>query len=62
MGAVLSFEPRGAVRKSAKPLPEGAAIIIFPGVRYERTAATERAVIPAAPAAGALGDKGPAKH
>jgi hypothetical protein len=63
MGAILSFEPRVAGRKRAKPQSEGAAaIIIFPGVRYERPAAAERSALPVAPAGGAARDKGPAKH
>lgn len=37
MGAILSFVPRTAASKASKPLPqEAAAIIIFPGVRYEK--------------------------
>jgi hypothetical protein len=39
MGSVLLFRPRAA-RVRRKPLPAGtaAAIVIFPGVRYEREA------------------------
>ena len=37
MAAILSFVPRTAARKPAQALPPDAgAIIIFPGVRYER--------------------------
>jgi hypothetical protein len=37
MGAILSFVPRTAASKASKTLPqEAAAIIIFPGVRYEK--------------------------
>jgi len=62
MGAVLTFEPRIAERKSAEPLPEGAVIVIFPGVRYERPVSAARADQPAGPVAGVARDKGPAKH
>ncbi len=63
MGAILSFVPRNAVRKSAKPLPDGeGAIIIFPGVRYERPSKADEAASSARSAAAAAGDKGPSKH
>ncbi|HHZ07166.1 MAG TPA: hypothetical protein GX405_00120 [Rhizobiales bacterium] len=63
MGAILSFVPRNAARKSTKSLAEGAgAIIIFPGVRYERPAKVDGAARPANPASGVAGEKGPSKH
>lgn len=63
MGAILSFVPRNAARKSAKPLPDGeGAVIIFPGVRYERPLKAGEAAPSAKPAAAAARDKGPAKH
>lgn len=63
MGAILSFDSRVAGRKSAKPLPEGAAaIIIFPGVRYERPPTAEKDALPTKPAAGAARETGPANH
>ena len=36
MASVLSFSPREASVKGRRPPADGAAIIIFPGVRYER--------------------------
>jgi hypothetical protein len=63
MGAILSFDPHVAGRKSAKPLPEGAgAIIIFPGVRYERPSAGDKDSLPTKPAAGAAREKGPSNR
>ena len=42
MGMVLSFVPRAAATNRAKQTTETpAAVIIFPGVRYERPAAGE---------------------
>lgn len=40
MGSVVSFEPhRAGVRRSPQTADGSASIIIFPGVRYERTTA-----------------------
>ena len=41
MGAILPFVPRTAATKTTRPQDTvvAAAIIIFPGVRYERVAA-----------------------
>lgn len=40
MGAILPFVPRTAATKTTRPQSTvAAAIIIFPGVRYERVAA-----------------------
>ena len=36
MGTVLSFSPRVVAGSRPKPNGELAAVIIFPGVRYER--------------------------
>ncbi len=36
MGYVVSFTPRAADQPARTPVSEAAAIIIFPGVRYER--------------------------
>lgn len=63
MGAILSFVPRNAARKSTKTLADGAgAVIIFPGVRYERPANADGAALPAASATGVAGEKAPSKH
>lgn len=63
MGAILSFVPRNAARKSAKSLPDGeGAVIIFPGVRYERPARAGEAVPSVTSTAASVRDKGPAKH
>lgn len=42
MGAILPFVPRAAANKTTRP-PDivAAAIIIFPGVRYERRDASD---------------------
>ncbi|AMS43605.1 hypothetical protein AA2016_4695 [Aminobacter aminovorans] len=38
MGSVVSFMPRqAAIRRSPRTAETSASIIIFPGVRYERT-------------------------
>ncbi|CAG0994800.1 hypothetical protein RHIZO_02451 [Rhizobiaceae bacterium] len=63
MAAILSFVPRNAARKSTKSTAEGAgAIIIFPGVRYERPAKAGDAALPAKPSSAIAGEKGPSKH
>lgn len=36
MGHVVSFTPRAAGQTARTPVSNAAAIIIFPGVRYER--------------------------
>ncbi len=36
MGMVLSFSPRSGATGRSKASGEAAAVIIFPGVRYER--------------------------
>jgi len=63
MGAILNFVPRAAAVKNARPPDEGvAAIIIFPGVRYERPLAKEPA-LGRKNAGGPNGEKtGPARH
>lgn len=42
MATILSFTPRKPARPAVGPSLEAAAIIIFPGVRYEQTGAAER--------------------
>jgi hypothetical protein len=42
MATILSFTPRKPARPAVGPGLEAAAIIIFPGVRYEQTGAAER--------------------
>ena len=42
MTNILTFTPKSAQPRGHRPLPDGpAAIVIFPGVRYERFAAPE---------------------
>ena len=49
MCAILSFVPRDAATKPARPPIEGAAaVIIFPGVRYERSQADQGGALPLA--------------
>ena len=36
MGSIVSFMPRPTPAKRADPVEGGAAVVIFPGVRYER--------------------------
>lgn len=39
MSNILSFTPASATLRGARPRPQGpAAIVFFPGVRYERVA------------------------
>lgn len=60
MGAILPFVPRTAATKTTRPQDAvAAAIIIFPGIRYER--------LPPAKGAGRIalpkrGKPGPARH
>ncbi|RST78672.1 hypothetical protein EJC49_25390 [Aquibium carbonis] len=43
MTNILSFTPPSAQPRGARPVPDGpAAIVIFPGVRYERFTSPER--------------------
>ncbi len=61
MGAILPFVARDASRKSTKsPAGGEGAIIIFPGVRYERPWKADDAASPAK--ATAVRDMGPSKR
>jgi hypothetical protein len=46
MGCILSFTPRQAAKPRAAEDGAAAAVIIFPGVRYERTAEPAQAPAP----------------
>lgn len=61
MCAILSFVPRPTTGGNARPLEAGAAaVIIFPGVRYERPAEAGVSQPAAATRDGQV--SGPAKH
>lgn len=63
MAMILSFVPRRpAGSAAARPLADGGAVIIFPGVRYEPAPKREGLAIP--PQEAAPGNSGgtPARH
>lgn len=61
MGLVLSFTPRVAATHSRNPTAGQAAVIIFPGVRYERTADAHNSHSIAGAAASVVSAAAPAK-
>jgi hypothetical protein len=63
MGAILPFVPRAAVTKTAQPTDiVAAAIIIFPGVRYERRDTSDDGAGRAKAGVSKGSKPGPARH